>query len=185
MPNLTTHIVIGKEYIKNHKDEIKDKDEFIKGTIMPDLNKEMTELSKIKNITHYGKWEKYQRKINFEMFLEDKNVKLNKDYWKGYLLHLLSDHYFYNKYFIKEYEIVVNNNDNFYYDSDCLNYTLMKKYEIEAIPTLERYMIRDKNKTKPKYLKIEKIIDFINIMSGIDLEKEIKIVKEKGTKGLI
>lgn len=102
------------------------------------------------------------------------------DYWKGYLLHLLTDDYFYNVYFKEEYEAVVNNNDNFYYDADCLNSVLMPKYKIKEITTLKKYMTIDKNKTEPKYLKVDKVIDFIEKMSDIDLNKEIE--KRNGVK---
>lgn len=36
MPGFTIHIAVAKEYIKKHKDEIKNEEEFIKGIIDPD-----------------------------------------------------------------------------------------------------------------------------------------------------
>lgn len=184
MPSLTIHIAIGKEYIRKHKEEIKNETEFIKGTIAPDLNESMTELNKNKNITHYGKWGNYQVKTDIELFLNDEKVDISKDYWKGYLLHLLVDYYFYNKYFKKEYEDIIKNNDKFYYDFDCLNYILIPKYRIDVINSLKKYMAIDKNRTKTKYLKEDKIINFIEKMSNIDFEKEIETIKEIGTEGL-
>ncbi len=100
MPGFTIHIAIAKEYVEKHKNEIKNENEFIEGTIAPDLNEEMTEIAKNKSVTHYGKWGKYQVETNIKEFLEDEKVKIDKDYWKGYLLHLIVDHYFYNKFFI-------------------------------------------------------------------------------------
>lgn len=176
MPSITIHIAIGKEYIRKHRGEIKNENDFLKGTIMPDLNESMTEIIPQKNITHFSK--EHKNEINIDLFLKDKEVNLDNDYWKGYLLHLLTDDYFYNVYFKKEYEVVVNNNDNFYYDADCLNSILMPKYKIKEISTLKKYMTIDKNKTEPKYLKEDKVIDFIEKMSDIDLKKEIENLKK-------
>ena len=36
----------------------------------------------------------------------------------------------------------------------------------------------------PKYLKIDKIINFIEKLSDFDIETEVKIIKEKGMEGL-
>lgn len=185
MPGFTIHIAIAKEYVKKHKNEIKDEDEFIKGTIAPDLNKEMTEIEKDKSTTHYGKWGKHQVETNIKDFLEDEKVKIYKDYWKGYLLHLIVDHYFYNKYFIKEFQKMKQNNDKFYDDYDCLNCKLIKKYNIKLVHNIEKYMYIKENNNKPKYLKEDKVNDFIDKISNIDIEEKIKIVKEKGMEGLI
>ena len=48
MPGFTIHIAITKEYVEKHKNEIKNENEFIEGTIAPDLNEEMTEIAKNK-----------------------------------------------------------------------------------------------------------------------------------------
>ena len=102
MPGFTIHLAIGEQYIKKHKEEIKNKKEFIKGIIAPDLNEKMTDIEKNKSKSHYGKWEEYSATTNIEQFLKDKNVNVNEDYWKGYFLHLLTDYYFYNIDFLKE-----------------------------------------------------------------------------------
>ena len=184
MPGFTIHMAIGKEYIRKNKNKIKNEKEFLKGTIAPDLNKEMTELTKEKSKTHYGKWGKYEVETNIKDFLEDENVDINKDYYKGYLLHLISDHYFYNTTFKQEHQKMKLNNDRFYDDYDCLNYDLIKKYNVEILDNIRKYMSTGKSNNKPKYLKIDKVENFIDEMSNIDLEKAIKIIEEKGMGGL-
>ena len=184
MPGFTIHMAIGEEYIRINKNKIKDEKEFLKGTIAPDLNEDMTEITKEKSKTHYGKWGKYEVETNIKDFLEDENVDINKDYYKGYLLHLISDHYFYNKVFKEEHQKMKLNNDRFYDDYDCLNYDLINKYNVKILDNIKKYMITKKNNNEPKYLKIDKVEDFIDEMSNIDLEKIIKIIEEKGMGGL-
>lgn len=185
MPGFTIHIAIAKEYVEKHKNEIKNENEFIEGTIAPDLNEEMTEIAKNKSVTHYGKWGKYQVETNIKEFLEDEKVKIDKDYWKGYLLHLIVDHYFYNKFFIKEFCMMKQNNDRFYNDYDCLNCKLIKKYNIKLVHNIEKYMYIKENNNKPKYLKEDKVVSFIDQISNIDLGEKIEIIKEKGMEGLV
>ena len=76
------------------------------------------------------------------------------------------------------------NNDRFYDDYDCLNYDLIKRYNVEILDNIRKYMSTDKNNNKPKYLKIDKVENFIDEMSNIDLDKTIKIIEEKGMGGL-
>lgn len=184
MPGFTIHIAVAKEYMKKHKGEIKNENEFIKGTIAPDLNVDMTDVAKDKSITHYGKWGNYRVKTDIKAFLEDSKVDIDEDYWKGYMLHLLVDHYFYNKYFKHELKAIIQNKDKFYYDYDCLNCDLISKYKIEILDNIRKYMDTDKNDGEPKYLKIDKVINFIDKISNMDLEKQIEIIKKEGMEGL-
>lgn len=166
MPGFVIHIAVGKEYIKKHKNNIKDENEFFKGILAPDLislqNKDIS-----KDITHYGKWNRNETEINIDKFLEDENVDLSKDYWKGYFIHLLTDYNFYLKDFKEETLEMIKNNDTYYHDYDCLNKPLMEKYEI--------YNIKDENITKYmqytegelKYLKLDKVIQFIDNFSFV------------------
>ena len=171
MPGFAIHIAVAKEYIKKHKQEIKNEEEFIKGTIAPDLDETMQEVSKDKSKTHYGEWGKYQQTTYFDRFFEDKNVDLNQDYWKGYLLHLIADYYFYKVYFSKETNAIQENNDTFYHDYDCLNKFLVEKYDIKMIagkphnfPVIEKYIgIVEGN---GKYLEKDRIIKFIDEVSS-------------------
>ena len=174
MPGFVIHIAIGKEYIKKHKNEVKNTEEFFKGILAPDLisllNKNIS-----KDITHYGKWNFIDLEIHLDKFLKDENVDLSKDYWKGYFIHLLTDYNFYLKAFKEETSEVIKNNDNYYYYYDCLNKVLIEKYHI--------YNITDENITKymkytegePKYLRADKVIQFITDLSNICIEEKIKI----------
>lgn len=178
MPGFVIHIAVGREYIKKHKNEIKDGNQFIKGVVAPDLirllNKDIT-----KNETHYGRWGNKQLDIHLDKFLKDKNVDMETDYYKGYFLHLITDIKFYLEYFYQETLEVIKNNDSYYHDYDCLNKTLIEKYHI--------YDIKDENITrymsyleeKPKYIEESKIIKFIDYISNININEEIDVIKKK------
>lgn len=167
MPGFTIHIAVAKQYMKKHKLEIKNEEEFIIGSIAPDLNENMSDTADDKNITHYGEWGKNKYEINIQNFLTDSRVNLSEDYWKGYLLHLLTDLYFYKNKFLKETKETEKNNDDFYYDFYCLNKTLIKKYKIDIRPNVKKYMSIIEGETK--YLKEEHIIDFVEEISSINL----------------
>ncbi len=184
MPGFTIHLAIGKRYMEKHKNEIFDTQDFIKGIIAPDLNENFTEIEKEKSKSHYGKWGKDLTITEIDKFLEDKKVNINLDYWKGYFMHLLTDYYFYNIDFKSEHEQIIKNNDNFYYDYDCLNKKLNEKYQtdIYKIKPIEEYMYIVNN--KPKYLKSEKVESFIEKISSLNIENEVEIIKENGMGGL-
>lgn len=172
MPAFTIHIAIAEEYMKKHEREIQSTEQFLKGTIAPDWDEHAKQAIKNKSKSHYGKWDEVSNIIDITKFLEDETVDLNQDYWKGYLLHLVTDHYFANIVFKTELEQIQNNQDNFYYDYYCLNEQIIQRYKIPILDELEQYM--NPIEGKPKYLKIEKVIRFIEEMSSINLEKVIK-----------
>lgn len=182
MPGFTIHIAIAKKYIEKHKTEIRDEEEFIKGVIAPDLNENLKELPKDKSTTHYGKWGKYEVETHIDEFLKDSKVDISEDFWKGYFLHLLTDHYFYNKYFYQEHQEMMKNNDRFYYDYDCLNKELIEKYKINVLENIKQYM--NFYDGEPKYLVKSKVIDFIEQISNINIQDKIQIIKQKGMEEL-
>lgn len=182
MSGFVIHIAVAKQYFKKHTLEIKSEDEFIRGAIAPDLNEEMTEIAKDKNKTHYGKWGILPVETNIDQFLKDSIVDITKDYWKGYLLHLLTDYYFYNKIFVDECLETERNNDSLYFDYDCLNAELIKKYKIDVLENIKKYMNTLEGKTK--YLDKEKLINFIENISSLNLNDQIKIIEQKGMEGL-
>lgn len=184
MPGFTIHIAIAKQYMKKHKQEIKNEEEFIKGSIAPDLNEEMNGPAEDKSKTHFGKWGNYEVVTYLDEFLKNPTVDILKDYWKGYFIHLFADHYFYNqeKFFKKEYEEMKKNNDKFYNDFNYLNKGLLDRYKIEPLENIKKYM--SIHEGEPKYLKLDKIINFIEEISSMNIQEKIKIIEEKGMEGL-
>ncbi len=179
MPGFTIHIAIAKQYAKKHEKEIKDIDEFIEGSIAPDYipieNKNIS-----KSETHYGKWGDWARDdqiIYLDKFLQDEKVDLSRDYWKGYFIHLLTDDYFDRIHFREEAKQAKKNHDTFHNDYDCLNAEITERYHIEVMKKIKKYM--NPLKQKPQYLKLEKIIQFIEEMSDIDLQQQIEKIKQK------
>ena len=154
-------------------------DEFIEGSIAPDYipieNKHIS-----KSETHYGKWGDWaidDQIIYLDKFLQDEKVDLGKDYWKGYFIHLLTDDYFDRIYFREEAKQAKENQDTFHNDYDCLNAEIIKRYHVEVMEKIEKYM--NEINEKPKYLKLEKIIQFIEEVSNIDLQQQTEIIKRK------
>ena len=182
MPGFTIHIATAKEYIKKHKLEIKNEEEFIKGVIAPDMNEKLDGPAEDKSKNHYGKWGKHEVTTYIDEFLNDPNVDMLQDFWKGYFLHLLADHYFYNKYFYKEHQEIIKNDDRFYFDYDCLNKSLIERYKIDIPDNIKKYM--NMYNEKPKYLNESKIIDFIEEISNMNIQEKIEIIKQKGMEGL-
>ena len=181
MPGVTIHLAAAKQYIKKHKGEIKNEEEFIKGTFAPDVDYTTGETQKDKDKTHYGKWGKATT-TDLNKFLKDDKVDISSDYWKGYFIHLLVDHYFYNKYFTYEKECVIENTDSFYNDYDCLNDILIKEYELKVPESLEKFMKTAKGELR--YLEEEKVIGFINKVSEWGLNEQIQRIKKYGMNGL-
>lgn len=183
MPSLVIHMAIAKSYFNKHKYQIKNEEEFIKGSIAPDLDETKTQTCKDKSKSHYGRWNVFPVETNIDKFLNDSIVHIEHDYWKGYLLHLLTDYYFYNYIFKDEFLKSKYNNDNFYYDYDCLNSKLIYKYNIPLYKNIEKYMICVNG--TPKYIDINKLMNFINRISDLNLDCQIKTIYEKGMEGLI
>lgn len=150
MPGLVIHLAIAKRFLEKNKKY--NKELFIKGTIEPDLLKE--KLGKEK--THYGVDGKT---TNPRKFLLDH--KIDNGYNAGYLLHLIADKVFYNKYFTEW-------SPKMYDDYDILNGILIKKYELEIPKEVEKYAIPKNGELT--YLKEEKVDQYIEEISNIKLE---------------
>lgn len=161
MPGYAIHLAVAKEYIRNFR--IKDEEEFLKGTLAPDL------LSKgEKKETHYT--ESTSSHVDLNKFL--KSNKINTSYQEGYFLHLITDYLFYNKYFL-------NVNSDIYNDYDILNDELIKKYNIE-IPE----EVKDRIQSKTGELKVlnrEKVFQAISEISRKNLKDYKKEIKKTGT----
>ena len=170
MPGITIHIAIAKRYILKNKDKIIDENLFLKGSIAPDLNEAMTQITKFKDKTHYRNVCKGKVEMHLEDFLEEFKTNLEEDYWKGYFLHLLADKYFYEEIFKDEYNKAYKKGETFYHDYDALNKDLMEKYNIKALKNLEKYMTKVDSNTI--YLNKDKIINYIEKMSNLNLNEE-------------
>ena len=171
MPGYVIHLAIGKKYIENNN--IRDKEKFLKGCIAPDLLDKKT--------SHYGN---SSDNPDFQKFLEQNS--LSSEYNQGYLLHLISDYLFYNKYlknFIDEFS------DEIYHDYNKLNEVLIKKYNVEVPSEIESVVGLEAG--EPINFDRESICRFIDAVAQIDLEKcknleeylkEYKIEKEEETE---
>lgn len=161
MAGYVIHLAVAKEYIRNFK--VKDEEEFLRGTLAPDLLATDT-----KQITHYSKTTSSE--VNLNKFI-DSNT-LHTSYIQGYFLHLIVDYLFYNKYFtVRSKEI--------YNDYDILNEELIKHYNID-IPE----EIKDKVQFKTGELKVldkEKVYKAINEISRKSLKEYKKEIKRTGT----
>ena len=184
MPGYTIHIAIAKRYMEKHKGEIENEQQFINGVIAPDMNEKLDAPSENKSLTHYGKWGKYEVTTFINDFINDSKVNMKQDYWKGYFLHLLTDHYFYNydKYFRKEHQEMILNNDRFYYDYDCLNRSLIERFKVPVFDNVKQFM--NFFDAEPKYLKESKVIDFIEDISNMNIKEKAEIIGQNGMEGL-
>ena len=184
MAHVSIHEVIAQLYMRKNKNEINDEIEFIKGSVAPDLTEDLSE--RLQNIykhkTHYGKWSNGETETNIDKFLEDQNIDINKDYWKGYFLHLMTDHYFYNKCFVKEFENMKKDKGSFRIDCDFIFEDILKKYNLELSIYTSKYI--NIQKGEPQYLKLDKVIEFIEKISDMSIQEKIAIIKQKGMEDL-
>lgn len=179
MPGFHIHLSIGNRYIEKHK--VQDKKQFLEGVIAPDFEE--------KDKSHYtltstkdNLVEHLKCKVSIENFL--KEHKLENDYEKGILLHLLTDKLFFTDFFPKEYLEKVgyqNFTNDLYFSYSQTNDYLENRYHIEFSEELRKRInknIEDSKKEKKmesnkgnNILPIEKLEAFIEEVSDIDLEK--------------
>ena len=194
MASFNIHLAIGKQYIEK-RSQIKNKDEFYKGIIAPDLVENKAE-------THYsGQQDKddllyyLSKKVQLEKFIEKE--KIDTDYQKGVFLHLITDYLFFNKFFEKKYLSNVTYEEfcqDLYYSYDQTNKYIEKEYKINNMIFVQEISKniqkskKEKNITDEKrtnIISIKKIDEFIDLVSSIDLEqykeqinKNEKLMKE-------
>ena len=155
MPGYVIHLAVAEKQLENGK--IKNRDEFIKGVLAPDL------LKKKGYDSHFG----YSSAPDFKKFLEAH--KDMSDYNKGYFLHLLTDYLFYNK-LISEWKPEI------YEDFDILNEKLIASYSLK-IPEQIKDVVQYKN-GELTVLNMDDVFSFINAFSEIPLEKYYKMDKD-------
>lgn len=147
MASFNIHLAVGKRYIEKNK-QIKNKKEFYKGIIDPDLVED-------KKISHYT------------------GERNKKD---------VLDYLFFNNFFEMNYLKNISYEDfckDLYYSYDITNEYLENKYKIDCTDFSEQInknIEKDKkekstsNEMRTNILEFNKIDDFIEFVSSIDLE---------------
>lgn len=174
MPSLLIHLAASNEYLKKHSKEIKDAKAFRKGSVSPDLDKNLENIlsREGKIFSHY--YIEDDGHIDFEKFLHDPAVNMSSDFWKGYYLHLLTDEFFYMNNFREEYIRSCTENVYLYTDYQNLGKWLIKKYHIgksENFFTKRILFLSQPTSGKTQYIKKRKLKKFVKKMSKIDLKK--------------
>ena len=149
MAGYVIHLAVAEEYIRKHKDQIKDYNKFIEGVVYPDSVED-------KSITHYGE---KSSKVHLKDFLLEHELK--DSFEMGYFLHLVTDYLFYNRfleYFSKE----------IYNDYDISNEYLVDKYKVNIPKNIENKVFSKEGTTK--LFTLESISSFIENTAKYDLE---------------
>ena len=178
MPCLAIHLAVAKKYLEKHNNE--NYDDFILGTIAPDINLDNIN-DYIKGVStdkvshhfgieyHDGNLIQYMKnKVNLNSFFELNDI--NTSFLRAYFLHLLCDYFFLDKCAKKD----VNNmpfNDAVKIgtnDYDLITPILIKKYDL-IIPSQIEHILARKGEGEIKLLDLELVDNFINEMSNMDL----------------
>lgn len=149
MAGYVIHLAVAEEYIRKHKNQIKDYNKFIEGVIYPDGVQD-------KSITHYGE---KSSKVHLKEFLKKHEIK--DSFEKGYFLHLITDYLFYNsflEYFSKD----------IYDDYDISNKYLIKKYDVKIPDNVKNQVFYKEGNTR--LFTIETISKFIEETAKYDIE---------------
>ena len=157
-----------EEYIRKNKNDVKNKDEFINGTLAPDFAED-------KYISHYGNYA--EKHIGLSNFLSKE--KIDTDYWKGYFLHLLADELFYNFVFKEESKYAMENNLSFHHDWDCTNEYVIKEYNIKEIPKEIKKYIKP-YEGKPRFIDFKRLKYCIDKISEISIKEQIENINKNG-----
>lgn len=150
MAGYVIHLAVAEEYIRRHKEQIKDYNKFIEGVIYPDSVQD-------KSITHYGE---KSSKVHLDNFLKEHEIE--DCFEKGYFLHLITDYLFYNnflKYFSKDV----------YDDYDISNKYLIEKYNVKIPENIADKVFYKGGETK--LFKLQEIANFIEKTAGYDIEE--------------
>lgn len=158
MPGYVIHLAIAKKQLEQGK--INDVEEYIRGTMAPDLLKRQGIDS------HYG----YSSNPGFKQFFREHTIE--NDYEKGYFLHLVTDYLFYNKFIDLE-----KWTPDLYRDYDALNKPIVQMYGID-LPEEVRDETQFCDET-PQMLKLEDVVSFIDTVGKMDLEEIYKKMIKK------
>lgn len=189
MASFSIHLAIGKRYIEKSKN-IKEEKEFYRGIIDPDLvnDKKISHYTGTQNKTDLLEY--LSKKVQIIEYLKNNNI--DSDYQKGIFLHLITDYLFFNNFFEISYLKNISYDDfikDLYYSYAVTNEYLETKYRIEYTDFLEQINKniekgkKEKNTSdeiRTNILKFNKLDDFIEYVSNIDLEDyKNKIIENK------
>lgn len=180
MPGIHIHLAIAKEYIKHHP-EIKSQEAFFEGSIAPDFNEDKKKSHYTKDTSNKDLINYLNNKVHVYPFLQETNIKT--DYNKGVFLHLITDKLFFTEFLDKEYLKSATYSEyinDLYYSYECTNPVIIKHYKL-PMQKYEKRIEENINKMKKvrgivekeknNILETNKLIEFINEMSLINLEE--------------
>ena len=172
MPSLLIHLAIAKRYTELHPGKILNQNEFEKGSIAPDLDGSFSRiLSDTEKATSHYRIKPDDDAVDFNKFINDKNVDLSSDYWKGYYLHLLTDHLFYKTAFEQEYQQSLKDEIYLYNDYEVLAPQIIKDFHptlnADYTTNIVKQCLAVKN-GECEYLNYAKLRDFIEKISASD-----------------
>ena len=156
MAGYIIHLAVGEEYIRQHKNVIKNYNEFINGVIYPD---NVTD----KSLTHYGP---KSSQVHLDKYFEERDIQT--DFEKGYFLHLVTDYLFYNKFLEKFSKQILHN------DYDLTNKEIESEFKVNIPSCITNRVFYKEGETQ--ILNLEKTIQFIRETSNIKLETIKKAV---------
>ena len=182
MASAIIHLAVAKKYLENHASE--NKEDFILGTIAPDINMSnigeyINGVTEDKNSYHFGLnyqteniIEYMKKKVDFSLFFQSNDI--NTSFLRGYFLHLLCDHTFYDENINNEklnslsYEEALKVGYN---DYDLITGKIVSKYNLEIPESLKDIFSR-KGTGKLEILNEDKVYEFIDRMINVNLEEE-------------
>ena len=183
MPSLMLHLKIGEEYLKNNN--IKNAEEFLKGCLAPDFEKD-------KRKSHFGKNVEAQHLSQIlsnktDLFEICKNIKLDTDFNKGVFLHLVTDDFFYKTYMLREmktYKALEKMPLEDAHKALYQEYNRLAYYFYRTTPPDNLYLLpevfKQYEQEKMKYFTEKDIDIIIEAMSNIDLQEIQNVTLKKG-----
>lgn len=183
MASFDIHLAIARKYIEKH-DKIINKEDFVKGNIVPDLVENKTLSHYTGDVDSTDLIAYLEDKVHLEEYL--KETKIDTDYERGVFLHLLTDSLFFNELFSKEY---ISNTDyhtfrkDLYYTYIVTNEYLKTKYdttygiykdEIEDAIGVSRKQADYKLEERISIIPFDDLDKFIEKVSNIDIDLYIE-----------
>ena len=157
MAGYVIHLAIGEEYIRKHKGDIKNKEEFLKGVIAPDNTNDKLQ-------SHYGEKNLVS---SLKKFIDAKQDELDSDYIKGYFIHLFTDYIFYCRFFTLKH---------YYEDYDITNKTIIEKYGVKVPEELKEYAKFVEG--EPEHLKYHLLYELIEEVTKNKIKDNILKIKK-------